>query len=214
MKLLIVDDHPLFRAGLKQAVAKIEGIGSVSEAEAGEAALALVRHDPPDMIMLDLAMPGMDGLELLELLRSEDVDASVVVVTSYDDKAYLDRAFELGARGYVLKDSAISDVIDCVDAIRAGGIYISPSLGKSRPVLPSADNQIRELLGKLTHTELVVLTKVAHFMTSKEIAKELGMSFRTVQNHRSHICAKLGLRGAHQLMSFASEHAALISLPR
>jgi DNA-binding NarL/FixJ family response regulator len=214
MNLLIVDDHPLFREGLKQTVAKIEGIGSISEAETGEAALALIRYDPPSMIMLDLAMPGMDGIELLEQLRAEDIKVNVVVVTSYDDKAYLDRAFDLGARGYVLKDSAVSDVIDCIEAIRTGGIYISPSLGRSTPVLPSADNHVRELLRKLTQTELAVLSKVAEFMTSKEIARELDMSFRTVQNHRSHICSKLGLHGPHQLMSFASEHAALISFTR
>ena len=206
MKLLIVDDHPLFRQGLKQVVSGIEAIDSVAEADTGTGALALIQHDAPDIIMLDIAMPGMDGLELLENLRATDSDVCVVVVTSYDDKAYLDRAFELGARGYVLKDSAVSDVLDCIEAINSGEIYISPSLGRNKTVLPSTDRDVDRLLEKLTFTERLVLTKVAEFMTSKEIASELGMSYRTVQNHRSHICSKLGIRGANQLTSFASQH--------
>ena len=210
MKLLIVDDHPLFREGLKQVLARIDDVDSIIEADTGQAALTLFQHAEPDIIMLDLAMPGMDGLQVLETLASEGVDVYVVVVTSYDDKAYLDRAFELGARGYVLKDSAVSDILDCIEAVRSGGIYISPSLGRNRPALPAADRHVKTLLEELTPTERIVLAKVAEFMTSKEIARELEISYRTVQNHRSHICSKLGLRGAHQLISFASENTSLI----
>ncbi len=212
MKLLIVDDHPLFREGLKQVVSQIEAIENVAEADTGEAALVYLQHSHPDVIMLDLAMPGMDGLEFLEKINESWTDVRVIIVTSYDDHAYIDRAFELGARGYVLKDSAISDVIGCISAINEGGIYVSPSLGRNKPLVPAVDGDATSLLKMLTPTERIVLSYVAKFMTSKEIARELDMSYRTVQNHRSHICQKLNLKGSHQLISFASEHHGLIEL--
>lgn len=210
MKLLIVDDHPVFRVGLKQIVSRMEAVEHIAEADTCEAALTLVQLSPPDVIMLDLALPGMDGLQLMEALKEHDIASKTVVVTSYDDKAYLDRAFELGARGYVIKDCAITDVIDCIATIESGGIYVSPSLGRSKVAAPLAHHGAGDLLKTLTPTEKRVLRGVASFLTSKEIARELDMSYRTVQNHRSHICTKLGLKGAHQLMSFATEHVGLI----
>ena len=209
-RLLIVDDHPVFRAGLKQVVIGVGGFEVVAEADTGESALMQIRHLGPDIVMLDLAMPGMDGLEVMEHLSEEDKLPMVIVVTSYDDKAYLDRAFELGARAFVIKDSAVTDLVDCLEAVCNGGIYISPSLGRNKPLLPKIDHSAASALEQLTPTERHVLVNLAQFKTSKHIAKELGMSYRTVQNHRSHICSKLGLKGSHQLMCFAAEYAHLL----
>ena len=203
--LLIADDHPIFRQGLKQVAADVSWLHLVAEAETGDAALAQIRYVRPDIVMLDIAMPGMDGLKVLELSRDEEQLPLVVIVTSYDERAYMDRAFELGARGYVIKDSAAEDIVECLEVVSRGGIYVSPLLRSDKPRLPQLNNESGDWTNILTRAELTVLAKVAEFKTSKEIARELGLSYRTVQNHRTHICRKLELRGTHQLMTFARE---------
>ena len=134
--LVIVDDHPIFREGLKQIIARVPGIEVVAEADTGDAALAQIQQLSPDLVTLDIAMPGKDGLQVLEMTRSADKVPLVIVITSYDDNAYLNRAFELGARAYVLKDSALTDVVDCLQAVLDEKVFISPSLGRSKPLLP------------------------------------------------------------------------------
>jgi DNA-binding NarL/FixJ family response regulator len=208
--LVIVDDHPIFREGLKQIIARVPGIEVVAEADTGDAALAQIQQLSPDLVTLDIAMPGKDGLQVLEMTRSADKVPLVIVITSYDDNAYLNRAFELGARAYVLKDSALTDVVDCLQAVLDEKVFISPSLGRSKPLLPDMAEASVFSVESLTNMEQLVLRGVAEFKTSKEIAKKLDVSYRTIQNHRSNICSKLGLRGAHQLLNFSCENAHLI----
>lgn len=205
--LLIADDHPIFRQGLKQIIERLPWLEVVAEAESGDAALAKLEYQAPDMLALDIAMPGVDGLEVLRRAGELDNVPAVIIITSYDDRAYLDRAMELGARAFVLKDSAGEDIVSCLEAVRRGEIYISPSLGSHIPNLPQVGSADLQKLDTLTPTERTVLSKVAEFKTSKEIALELGVSYRTVQNHRSNICDKLDLHGVHQLMAFAREHS-------
>ncbi|MEH6570171.1 MAG: response regulator transcription factor [Halioglobus sp.] len=209
-RLIIVDDHPIFREGLKQIIARVPGIEVVAEADTGDAALAQIQQLSPDVVTLDIAMPGKDGLQVLEMTRSADKVPLVIVITSYDDNAYLNKAFELGARAYVLKDSALTDVVDCLRAVLDEKIFISPSLGRSKPLLPDMDDASVLSVESLTNMEQLVLRGVSEFKTSKEIAKKLDVSYRTIQNHRSNICSKLGLRGAHQLLNFSCENAHLI----
>jgi two-component system, NarL family, response regulator DegU len=111
----------------------------------------------------------------------------------------------------VLKDAAATDLVDCISTVIAGGKYISPTLGSYKPKLPLADSASDELLAQLTRAELKILSLVAEFKTSKQIARELNISHRTVENHRNHIGRKLNLHGVHQLMSFAREHQSVIS---
>ncbi len=199
--LLIVDDHPIFRQGLKQILSSVKWLQIVAEAESGDSALIQIEHIRPDVVVLDLAMPGKDGLSVLQEARQSHPDIIFIIVTSYDDKAYLDRALVLGARAYVVKDGASEEIVQCMDSVYRGKIYISPSLGSRVPEMPLTTETAS--LDTLTDMEYKVLTLVADFMTSKEIAKELDISYRTVQNHRSNICAKLKIKGMHQLMSFA-----------
>ncbi len=208
--LIIVDDHPIFREGLKQIITRVPGIEIVAEADTGDAALAQIQQIFPDLVTLDIAMPGKDGLEVLERIRNENNAPLVIIITSYDDNAYLNKAFELGARAYVLKDSALADVVDCLQAVLDNKIFISPSLGRSKPLLPDLADASEFNINNLTAMECLVMRGVAEFKTSKEIAKDLSVSYRTIQNHRTHICNKLGLRGAHQLLSFSTENAHLI----
>ena len=144
----------------------------------------------------------MDGLSVLEKLRDQGGATRVVVLTSYDDKAYLNRAMDLGARAYMLKDEASDSLLACLESVCAGNIYISSSFGSPRQVPHKIDT---EVLSKLTRMESTVFRHVADFKTSKEIAQILNISYRTVQNHRANICKKLGLKGAHHLVQFAKE---------
>ncbi len=203
--LLIADDHPIFRQGMEQILAPIKWIKIIASAESGDAALAQIKHLKPDIVILDLAMPGMDGLTVLELAKLELPQLVVVIVTSYDDRAYLDRAIELGANAYVLKDGAGGNIVKCLETVNQGGIYISSTLGSHTPKLPSLGQDV-DLLNTLSSIERKVLYLVAKFKTSKEIGLELGLSYRTIQTHRSNISAKLGIKGSHKLMSFAREH--------
>jgi DNA-binding NarL/FixJ family response regulator len=209
VSLLIADDHPVFRAGIKAIIARSERFFTVAEAENGEAALLQIDLHKPDIVMLDIAMPGMDGLAVLDRLAERDDPPVSVIITSYDDRVYIDHAFERGARGYVLKDAAVSDVEDCLARVMDGGIYISPTVGLGQPSLPNLGPDA-DCLQSLTAAEKKVLSQVAEFRTSRQIAEALGVSVRTVQNHRSHICTKLDLHGAHQLLAYARDHYAAI----
>lgn len=209
--LLIADDHPIFREGLKHILAGVPWLELIAEADNGDSALEQIEQLAPDLVMLDIAMPGRDGLEVLKLSRELEQVPEIIVVTSYDDNAYLERALELGASAYLLKDSASEELVSCLKAVRLGDIYISPSLGSHTLRLPALSDDDQRLLATLTPMERQVLFQVAQYKTSKQIARELGVSFRTVQNHRAHISSKLDLHGMHQLMVFARERRALLA---
>jgi len=204
--VLIADDHPIFRKGLKHVLESLPWLEIVGEAENGESALLLINRLQPDIVILDIAMPGQDGLSVLEKTRKQWPNQIVIIITSYDDKAYLDRAMLLGAKGFMLKDSAAEYLVQCLESVLTGHLYISPSFGGDQSILPATLSPDSKLLDKLTRTEKQVLALVAQYMTSKEIASQLNISYRTVQNHRAHICGKLNLKGAHQLMNFALQN--------
>ncbi len=208
--VLIADDHPIFRHGLKHVLAQIPHLRLVAEAESGDSALSQLNYLKPDIALLDLAMPGMDGLEVLKRARQTLPDLKVIIVTSYDDSAYLDRALELGASAYLLKDSATDDLEDCLQAVVAGETYISAELDNRALIVPNTDSSDTEQLALLTATERTVLAGVARFYTSKEIAREMDISYRTVQNHRANIAVKLDMKGRHQLVRFARAHQAAL----
>ncbi len=201
---LIIDDHPLFREGLKQMLSHLGNLRVIGETGDGDDALTLIEQLVPDWILLDLALPNRDGFSVLEKARHNHPDISFVILTSYDDRAYLERALVLGARGFLVKDCATNELLNCLTTIRRGSRFISPSLGSRSPLL--SPPLPAEILAELTETERTILALVARFMTSKEIAKELGISHRTVQNHRANICSKLSLKGPHQLLAFARRY--------
>jgi DNA-binding NarL/FixJ family response regulator len=206
--VLIVDDHPLFRQGLRQTLANINWLDPIAEAGSSSAVLAHMRHNPVDVMLLDIALPDQDGLSLLEDLVKLYPELQVVMVSSYDDKSYVDRALQLGARGYLVKDCAMDEFRICLQSVVWDQqVFISPGLGSQRPRLPDQENaDTPETLDKLTPSELKIMALLARCLTSKEIAQELDLSPRTVQNHRQKISSKLGVSGMHQLMKIAQRH--------
>jgi len=214
IRILIADDHPIFRQGLRQVIEKAPGLQVVAEADDGGAALDLIKEHRPDIALLDLDMPVRDGFAVLRAVREERLPVEVVFLTMHKDEMHFHEALNLGAKGYVLKDSAAADVVNCLKAVAAGENFISPSLSthllnRSRRV--TALNEGQRGLSELTPTERRVLGLLAELKTSKEIANELRVSARTIDNHRANICAKLDLRGSHALVKFALEHRSELS---
>jgi DNA-binding NarL/FixJ family response regulator len=209
IRILIADDHPVFRKGLRQIIETDMALQVIAEAEDGEAALALIQQLRPVVALLDIDMPKMDGLDVARAIGEKRLAVEVVFLTMHKDEDIFNEAMDAGARGYVLKDSAVTDIIQSVRAVAEGRHYISPQLSS---LLVNRSMRVASLvtqkpgLDSLTATERRILKLIAENKTSKEIGGELFVSVRTVENHRANICAKLDLRGAHALLKFALEN--------
>jgi len=201
---LLVDDHPIFRKGLISLLQQDSRIGKVTEACDGSEALALLRHQAPDISFLDLYMPGRDGLDILTEFTRLQPRMKVVIITAADGSDSLTRAFALGAVGFLLKADASDKLYHCLDAVLDHSTYVSPGIRlTSAPGIPEEEKK----LSLLTPSECRVLALVGEFLTSRQIADRLYISPRTVQNHRANICRKLDIQGVHQLTQFAVRHA-------
>ncbi|HUK91211.1 MAG TPA: response regulator transcription factor [Blastocatellia bacterium] len=209
LSILIADDHPIFRKGLRQVIEAEPGLEVVAEADDGLIALEQIRALAPDVAVLDIHMPNMSGFDLARVVREQGIDVSMIFLTMHKAEDIFNAAMDLGVKGYVLKESAITDLVACIRTVACGQAYISPVLSSfllnrseraadPRPVIPGLDS--------LTPTERRVLMMLAEYKTSKQIAEELFVTSRTVDNHRANISGKLGLHGSHALMKFAVEH--------
>jgi DNA-binding NarL/FixJ family response regulator len=218
LTVLIADDHPLFRKGVADLL-KAEGdIRIVAEAGDGETALALLERHKPAIAIMDLDMPKMNGLKVAEAAQTRGIPTKLILLTGYAEPDLLKRALELGVLGYVLKENAVGDIVACVRLVAEGRSYISPTASHLlRPLLldrqqtTAAAASVSAELASLSKAELEVLRRVAKSLTTKEIASELGISPKTVENHRSHICHKLGLTGTNALVRFALERRAALA---
>ncbi len=205
-RILIADDHPIFRSGLRQVIESDGSMSVIAEADEGAAALKLIREHKPDVVVLDINMPALNGFDVVASMRKENLSGEVVLLTMHNEEAMFAKALSLGVRGYVLKDSASSDILNCLHAVRKGQNYTSAELTKYLFKRAAGQSTPVEGLNSLTPTERRVLTLIAEYLTSKEIADKLGVSVRTVENHRNNICAKVGVHGSHALMKFALQH--------
>jgi len=205
IKILLAEDHPVYRDGLRQIVASDPSLKILRETGNGAEALRLARELKPDILILDMDLPGMNGLEVARCRQQERLDFKIIFLTMYREEDMFAEAMELGAKGYVLKESAAADILQSLHAVAAGQHYISPALSglllkraalkKTGPEAPGVEH--------LSPAERRILKLIASDKTSKEIAEELGLSPRTVENHRSNMSAKLGLQGSHSLLKFA-----------
>ncbi|MGA9773331.1 MAG: response regulator transcription factor [Blastocatellia bacterium] len=209
IQILIADDHPVVRKGLRQVIESEAGLKVVAEADDGVIALERIKELHPSVAVLDIHMPKMSGFELARAIREQRIAVAVIFLTMHKAEDMFNAAMELGVKGYVLKDSAVTDIVGSIRAAAAGQPYISPQLSNfllnrsmRQPALPE--------LEELTPTERRVLKMIAEYKTSKQIADQLFIHSRTVDNHRANICQKLGLRGTHSLMKFAVEHKSQI----
>lgn len=213
VNILIADDHPVFRSGLRMVIAADPGFTVVGEAGDGMVALDAIRTLRPDIAILDINMPHMNGLDVARHVSEEKLPVDVVILTMHNAEDIFTRALDLGVKGYVLKESAVSDIMTGVRAVAEGKYFVSPQL---TDFLLSRNERARALfkrlpsLDDLTPSERRILRLISEDKTSREIAGELHISPKTVENHRANISAKLNLRGNYSLWKFALQNRELL----
>jgi two-component system response regulator NreC len=207
-RIVIADDHAVLRVGLRSFLEDPDRAGHrvVGEAEDGEQAIALVERHQPDLLLLDLSMAGLGGLETALELRHRGFKTKILVLTQYAETVYLRRLLEAGANGYILKSARGEELLTAIRSVLAGGTYIDPTLagnlvshalGRSEP---SSDE---DALARLSPRERQVLKLVAEGLANKEIAQALDVAVKTVMAHRANLMEKLGIRNHSKLVQFA-----------
>lgn len=205
-RIIIADDHPIFRAGLRQTIESNPHFQVIADAADGETALSLVLMHQPETVVLDVNMPKLTGFQVAEELQRRRSSVNIVFLTMHDEEAMFHRAMNLNVKGYVLKDSAATDIINCLNAVSAGQNFTSPALTTYLFKRLARDTETIKTIADLTPTERKILRRIAEYKTSKEIADDLCISYRTVENYRTGICSKLNLHGSHSLIKFALQH--------
>jgi len=216
IQVILADDQPLIRAGLRRLIDQTPDLDVAGEAGTGAAAVQLTREASPDVVVMDIRMPGMDGIEATALIAAGDTRARVLILTTFDDDDYVYGALRAGASGFLVKDMALDDILAAVRVVAAGDAIIAPAVtrrliaefaGQPRPGRPP-----RELTG-ITDREREVLRLVGLGMSNAEIAAALYISMGTVKTHVARLLAKLGARDRVQLVITAYE-AGLVTAPR
>ena len=209
LRVVIADDHTVVRQGIRGVLEGVDGLTVVGEAGDGEEALGLVRDLEPDVVVLDVNMPGRTGLEVAGTLRDEGTASRVLILSMHDDPEYVLQAVRAGADGYVLKDVAPSELRDAVRAVHEGREYFTArvtqqlSVGLRKEI---EEEQLRTRLDSLTRREREVLLLVADGLTNREIGEQLDISPRTVETHRERVMGKLRIRTVAGLTRFVVEH--------
>ena len=211
ISILIADDHPLFRAGVKQTLEKLE-TAEIYDAEEGDKALQIIRELEPDVAVIDIRMPGKTGLEILSGLYNSGITTKIILLTMYKNVNYFYQAVSLGVKGYLLKETAVQDLVEAVKTVHSGGTFISSRL-KALIESGKTDEYQNKLLidsvNSLTSSERQIMKLLSEWKTNCEIADILFNSVRTIENHRANISDKLNLRGVHSLVQFAIENREL-----
>ena len=202
IRVVLVDDHAVVRSGLRLLLDAEDGVEVVGEAGNAKDAVFRARALKPDVILLDLVMPGESGIEVLPKLLKESPETSVLVLSMQDDPSYVREAFAAGASGYVLKEAADEEVVSAVREIASGGRYVHPALG-ARLVVAEAAERAAADADPLSDREREVLRLLALGHTNHEIAQKLYISVRTAESHRAHIMQKLRLSTRAELVRYA-----------
>jgi len=202
IKVILVDDHAVVRAGFRMLLSTETDIDVIAEAERGEAACQLYLEQQPDVLVLDLSMPGIGGLESIRRICNRDSDAKVLVFSVHNERVYVDRAMKAGAKGYITKNSAPEILVAAIQKIAAGGIYIEHSLIKDR--LPqNSKTDYQSIVDALSPREFDVFLLLAKGLTAHKIADELCLGYKTVANYGTQIRAKLKVSSVAELAHIA-----------
>ena len=204
VRILLADDHTILREGIKVLLNRENDMEIVAEAEDGAQALEKVRAVKPDVVVMDISMPKIGGLEVTREITETFPDVKVVILTMHDNEEYLVQALKSGAKGYVLKEAAATDLAEAIRAVVRGDAYLYPTV--ARKLVDDYVNRVRTIKtasDSLTTREREVLKLVAEGHTNKEIADYLGISVKTVENHRANLMRKLDLHDRTELARYA-----------
>jgi DNA-binding NarL/FixJ family response regulator len=208
-----VDDHPVFRRGLREVIEEGSHFQIVAEASDGEEALRLILAAKPGIAVVDIDMPRLNGLEMVRAIRKLELPVATIFLTVYKEEDMFNAAMDLGVKAYVPKENATDDILAALESVSRGESFVSPSMLE---IKTRRSNRVQQLLlskpqiDDLTPAERRVLKLIAEDRTTKEIADLLGISARTVENHRLNICQKLNLHGSHSLLRFAFDNKSYI----
>ncbi len=207
IRILIADDHGVLRAGLRALLNAEPDLEVVGEAADGDETLRLVRDVEPDVVLLDVSMPGPGGIEVTRQVKAALPQTRVLILTVHEDESLLQEAVGAGAAGYVIKRAVESELINAIRAVWRGDLYIHPAMTRAllRGVKPAAPSD-EEVVEPLTPRETEVLRLIALGYTNRQIAEKLTISVRTVETHRANLTDKLGLRSRVELVRYAREH--------
>ncbi len=206
IRVLVVDDHTIVREGVRMLLAAQPGIEVVGEGANGFEAVQKARELRPDVVIMDIAMPGMTGLEATHLIKQSDPEIQVLALTVHEGEEYFFRLLSAGGSGYVLKGAGSADLIAAVQAVARGDVFLSPTVAKklvSDYLARVGSGEEQDSYGGLTAREQEVLKLLAEGYTAKEIADKLVLSVSTVQTHRTHIMRKLNLHSRVELIKYA-----------
>ncbi|MDP3875577.1 MAG: response regulator transcription factor [Methylobacter sp.] len=199
IKVILVDDHAVVRAGFRMLLSAEADIDVIAEADRGEAACQLYLEQQPDVLVLDLSMPGIGGLESIRRICNRDSSAKILVFSVHDEMVYVDRAMSAGARGYITKNSAPDILVSAIQQIAAGEIYIEQGLMKNRPLL----QDYQTIVDSLSAREFDVFLLLAKGLTAHKIADELCLGYKTVANYGTQIRSKLKVSSVAELAHIA-----------
>ena len=207
--VIIADDHPIVRQGLRQTIELEEDIKIVAEAEDGKQALKFIKEFQPKIAILDINMPELDGFEVVRAMQDCSLETEIIFLTIHRDEIRFIEAIDLGAKGYILKQSAIENIIDGIRTVAKSEYYTSPTL--TTFLINRHQNSLKLTrqshgLEGLTISENRILRMIADYKSTKEIATQLFISPATVEKHRANICGKLNLKGSNALLRFAVMH--------
>jgi DNA-binding NarL/FixJ family response regulator len=202
IRILIVDDHAVVRSGLRLLLEREDDLEVVAEAGSADEGVRAARLEKPDVVLLDVVMPGRSGLEAAEEIVQASKGAKVLVLSMQDDPTYVREAFASGASGYMLKEAADTELVQAIREVAAGGRYVHPTLG-ARLAQAEVEAARRAADDPLSEREREVLRLLALGHTNQEIAKQLYISVRTAETHRAHIMQKLGLGTRAELVRYA-----------
>ena len=209
LTIIIADDHPIVRQGLRQTIEREHSFRILAEATNGREALEAINKFQPNIAILDVDMPELDGFAVASKIKENNLPTEVIFLTIHNDEVMFNEAIDLGAKGYVLKQSALEEIIDCIKIVAKNQFCVSPSLTtflinrQRRSLNLTAE---KPTIKNLTRSEKRILQMIADDKSTKEIADELFISPTTVEKHRANICRKLDLKGGYALLKFALTH--------
>jgi len=196
--VLLVDDHPMVQTGLSACLSYYDDVEVIGNVDDGQYALAKAQELQPDVILMDISMPSMNGIDATEIITEQLENSKVLIFSMHNNLEFVSAAMQAGASGYILKDTSSEEVYYAIKAVASGKTHYSSSITQML-----IDNPVRHDNGKLTTREQLILSHIAKGQSSKEIAKELNISFRTVEAHRRNIKSKLNIDTLAELVRYA-----------